>query len=429
MNISAALFTRAKQFMPGGVNSPVRSFNGVGGEPIFIKQGTGAYLYGVDGERYIDYVGSWGPLILGHAHPAVVSAAQSAVANGMSFGAPTVVELEMAELISKLIPSVEMIRMVNSGTEATMSAIRLARGFTGRNKILKFIGCYHGHADSLLVKAGSGLLTLGIPSCPGVPLDFAQYTLTAHFNDLNAVEHIFTEFGQDIAAIIVEPVACNMNCVLPAPEFLPGLRAICDRYRSVLIFDEVITGFRVGLGGAQAYYGIKPDLTTLGKIIGGGMPVGAYGGARAIMEHLAPIGSVYQAGTLSGNPVAMSAGLATLKVLQTEGLFSELEYKTRTLIDGLRERALAAKIPLQCVQIESIFGLFFTDNGIADIHNFQQVATCDVERFKRFFHGMLAQGIYLAPSAFEAGFVSLAHTNEDIQQTLDAAEKVFAEQM
>lgn len=427
MHLSDNLFAKAKQFMPGGVNSPVRSFNGVGGNPIFIKQGAGSHLYSVDGERYIDYVGSWGPLILGHAHPAVVLAAQNAIANGMSFGAPTAVEVEMAELISTLIPSVEMVRMVNSGTEATMSAIRLARGFTGRNKILKFIGCYHGHADSLLVKAGSGLLTFGIPSCPGVPADFVRDTLTAHFNDINGVEQIFSEFGQDIAAIIVEPVACNMNCVLPTPEFLTALRTICDRYRSVLIFDEVITGFRVALGGAQAYYGVKPDLTTLGKIIGGGMPVGAYGGARAIMEHLAPIGSVYQAGTLSGNPVAMSAGLATLKVLQEDGFYSELEHKTRTLINGLMERASAANIPLRCSQIASIFGLFFTESDIADIHDFQQVAACDIELFKRFFHGMLAEGVYLAPSAFEAGFVSLAHTDEDICQTLDAAEKVFGE--
>ena len=426
MSKSQELFQRAQRVIPGGVNSPVRAFRGVGGEPLFIHRGDGPYIFDEDGKRYIDYVGSWGPLLLGHAHPEVLDAVHNACQNGLSFGAPTAIEVEMAEKITQLMPAIEMVRMVNSGTEATLTAIRLARAYTGRQKILKFDGCYHGHSDSLLVKAGSGVLTLGIPDSPGVPTDLAQHTLNATYNNLTEVEQIFTEYGPQIAAIIIEPIACNMNCVLPKRGFLQGLRKICDQYQSLLIFDEVITGFRVGFGGAQALYGVTPDLTTLGKIIGGGMPVGAFGGKRKIMEQLAPLGSVYQAGTLSGNPVAMAAGLANLKILQKQSsCYDKLATITAQLVTGLQERAKAANIPLFAQYATGLFGLFFTT---ADhISSYDDVKKCDVARFKKFFHGMLNEGIYLAPSAFEVGFISLVHTEKNIRTTLDAAEKVFSQ--
>lgn len=422
--MESTLFTRAKKTIPGGVNSPVRAFNGVGGEPIFIKSGKGAYVTAADGKEYIDYVGSWGPLILGHAHPAVIAAVEKTIKDGLSFGAPTQLEIELAELVCECVPSMEMVRMVNSGTEATMTAIRLARGYTGRDKILKFNGCYHGHADSLLVKAGSGLLTLGIPSSKGVPTDFTQHTLVAEFNDIESVKEIFARYGSEIAAIIVEPVPCNMNCILPEPEFLQGLRDLCDVHESVLIFDEVITGFRLGLSGAQGLYKIKPDLTCLGKIIGGGMPVGAFGGSRKIMEKMAPLGPVYQAGTLSGNPVAMSAGLATIKILQKQNPYAVLAAKTTALCAGMLARAKKANIALQINHLESLFGLFFTME--TSVTSYAQVANCNIERFKKFYHGMLNEGIYLAPSAFEAGFISTAHGDFEIEATLVAAEKVFS---
>ncbi|RKZ42175.1 MAG: glutamate-1-semialdehyde-2,1-aminomutase [Gammaproteobacteria bacterium] len=417
-------FIAAQQYIPGGVNSPVRAFKGVGGDPIFIQRAKGAYLYDTDNKRYIDYVASWGPMIAGHAHPKIVKAVQDTAANGLSFGAPTVIETRLAEKICELIPSIELVRMVNSGTEATMSAIRLARGYTGRDKILKFTGCYHGHADSLLVKAGSGVLTLGLPNSPGVPASLAEHTLSLTYNNLEEVKTVFAEIGVEIAAIIVEPVAGNMNCIPPVPGFLEGLREICDKYGSVLIFDEVMTGFRVALGGAQSYYNVKPDLTTLGKVIGGGMPVGAFGGKRDIMEQIAPLGPVYQAGTLSGNPVAMAAGLATLEIISEPHFYPELSSKTEQFITNLLALANAANIPTTGVSIGGMFGLFFT--GDDKIENFAQVSICDVERFKKFFHGMLEKGIYLAPSAFEAGFVSSAHSQEDMEATLNAAEAVFA---
>lgn len=423
MHDSKTLYAQAKKTIPGGVNSPVRAFNGVGGDPIFIKNGNGAYITAEDGKEYIDYVGSWGPLILGHANPMVLDAVQKTMRDGLSFGAPTKLEIELAELVCECVPSMEMVRMVSSGTEATMTAIRLARGYTGRDKILKFNGCYHGHADCLLVKAGSGLLTLGIPSSKGVPNDFTKHTLTAEFNDLESVKNIFQQYGAEIAAIIVEPVPCNMNCILPEAGFLQGLRQLCDDYESLLIFDEVITGFRLGLSGAQGFYDIKPDLTCLGKILGGGMPVGAFGGRKEIMECMAPLGPVYQAGTLSGNPVAMSAGLATIRLLKKENPYAALAEKTKVLTTGLLAHATKANIPLRINQIESIFGLFFTSEN--NITSYSQVANCDIERFKRFYHGMLDEGIYLAPSAFEAGFISTAHGNFEIESTLNAAEKVF----
>lgn len=416
-------FTEAQQYIPGGVNSPVRAFKGVGGEPIFIERAQGAYLYDTQDRRYIDYVGSWGPMILGHAHPKVVKAVQNRAAQGLSFGAPTLIETQMAKKICELLPSIEKVRMVNSGTEATMSAIRLARGYTGRDKIIKFNGCYHGHADSLLVKAGSGVLTLGLPNSPGVPAALAEHTLTLEYNDLESVQRVFAEMGSNLAGVIVEPVAGNMNCVLPVPGFLEGLRALCDRYGSVLIFDEVMTGFRVALGGAQAYYRVKPDLTTLGKVIGGGLPVGAFGGKRDIMQHLAPLGPVYQAGTLSGNPIAMTAGLTTLEMISEPSFFVELSVKTENFVTDLLDRARIAQIPMTGVAIGGMFGFFFT--SAPKVENFDQVSACDVERFKKFFHGMLEHGIYLAPSAFEAGFISSAHTQEDIEATLHAAEEVF----
>ena len=423
MTRSEHLFAEAQQHIPGGVNSPVRAFRGVGGTPIFFKRGAGAWLYDEDNHRYIDYVGSWGPMIAGHAHPAVVRAVQDAAANGLSFGAPTAIETVMARRIQELVPSMELVRMCNSGTEATMSAIRLARGCTGRDKIVKFEGCYHGHSDSLLVKAGSGALTLGVPTSPGVPAALAAQTVTLTYNDLGQVQQAFAEIGADIAGVIVEPVAGNMNCIPPAPGFLHGLRELCDQYGSVLIFDEVMTGFRVAPGGAQELYQVKPDLTTLGKIIGGGMPVGAFGGRRAIMERLAPLGPIYQAGTLSGNPVAMAAGLATLELIAAPGFHADLAAKTGQLCEGLMAAARAAGIPLTANHVGGMFGIFFTSETVT---TYAQAVVCDVERFKAFFHGMLAEGVYLAPSAFEAGFMSSAHSEEDIEATLAAARKVFA---
>ncbi len=424
MNRSHELFIRAQQRIPGGVNSPVRAFHGVGGEPLFFKRGEGAYLIDEDGKRYIDYVASWGPLIVGHAHPSVVKAVQDAAAQSLGFGAPTAIEVEMAEKICALVPSIEMVRLVSSGTEATMTALRLARGYTGRDKIVKFEGCYHGHSDSLLIKAGSGALTLGVPTSPGVPAALAQHTLTLDYNDLDQVRAAFKQHGKDIACIIVEPVAGNMNCVPPAPGFLQGLRELCDEYGSVLIFDEVMTGFRVALGGAQQVYGVRPDLTTLGKVIGGGLPVAAFGGRRDIMHKIAPLGPVYQAGTLSGNPVALAAGLATLKLIEQPEFFTRLTATTQRFTAGMAQRAKQANIPFATNQVGGMFGLFFTD--APRVENFAQVMACNVERFRKFFHGMLEQGVYLAPSAFEAGFVSSAHGDQEINATLAAAEKVFA---
>lgn len=424
MTLSEQLFERAQLTIPGGVNSPVRAFKSVGGTPIFIDRADGAYLYDVDGKRYIDYVGSWGPMLLGHNHPSIREAVIKAAEKGLSFGAPCPAEIDMAELVSHLVPSMEMLRMVSSGTEATMSAIRLARGYTGRNTIVKFEGCYHGHADSLLVKAGSGALTLGVPNSPGVPADFAKYTLTSEFNNLAQLQALFAEHGSDIACIIVEPVAGNMNCIPPQAGFLQGLRDLCDQYGSVLIFDEVMTGFRVALGGAQAYYGVKPDLTTLGKIIGGGMPVGAFGGKKAIMQHIAPLGPVYQAGTLSGNPIAMAAGLAALTAISQPGVYDALTQKTTTLLQGLTQAAAAAGVPFCTNQVGGMFGLFFTDQ--AEVSSYQQATKCNIDAFKRFFHLMLQQGVYLAPSAYEAGFLSLAHSDADLAATIDAAKRSFA---
>ncbi len=417
------LFSEAKKFIPGGVNSPVRSFSGVGGTPVYFDHAQGAYVFDSENKRYIDYVGSWGPMILGHAHPEVIAAVIQSAEKGLSFGAPTAIETQMAAKICALLPSIELVRMVSSGTEATMSALRLARGYTGRDKIVKFEGCYHGHSDSLLVKAGSGALTLGVPSSPGVPAALAAETITLSYNDIDAVRQTFAELGEQIACIIVEPVAGNMNCIPPEPGFLVSLREVCDQYGSVLIFDEVMTGFRVDLHGAQGLYGITPDLTTLGKVIGGGMPVGAFGGKRAIMEYLAPLGPVYQAGTLSGNPVAMAAGLATLELISVPGFYVELTAKTSRLLHGLQLAADAAGIGFTSNQVGGMFGLFFTDQ--TPVSRFSQVLACDQERFKRFFHAMLGQGIYLAPSAFEAGFVSQAHSEADIAATISAAATVF----
>ena len=423
MSRSHDLFTRAQTHIPGGVNSPVRAFKGVGGDPVFFKKAKGAYVYDEDGQRYIDYVGSWGPMIVGHSHPEVLQAVQTVMQDGLSFGAPTELEIQMADRVCELVPSMDMVRMVSSGTEATMSAIRLARGFTGRDKIVKFEGCYHGHADSLLVKAGSGALTLGVPTSPGVPATLAEYTLTLNYNDSEQVKEVFAEIGGEIACIIVEPVAGNMNCVPPLPGFLDTLREVCDQSGAVLILDEVMTGFRVALGGAQQHYNIKPDLTTLGKVIGGGMPVGAFGGKREIMEYIAPLGPVYQAGTLSGNPVAMAAGLKTLELISQPGFYEALTEKTSMLLKGLESQAQAAGIPLTTNQVGGMFGVFFSDEK--QISNFAQVSACDVERFKVFFHGMLDKGVYLAPSAFEAGFVSSSHSDADIEATLQAAGEVF----
>jgi len=425
MTHSHDLFIDAQRHIPGGVNSPVRAFRSVGGDPVFFKRGEGAYLIDEDDRRYVDYVGSWGPMVLGHAHPSVVRAVQKTAAHGLSFGAPTVIETAMAEKVCELVPSIEKVRMVSSGTEATMSAIRLARGFTGRDKIIKFEGCYHGHADSLLVKAGSGALTLGIPTSPGVPADLAQHTITLTYNDPDQVREAFGELGGQIAAVIVEPVAGNMNCVPPVTGFLDALRQVCDEHGTLLIFDEVMTGFRVALGGAQEVYGVRPDLTTLGKVIGGGMPVGAFGGRADVMDHIAPLGPVYQAGTLSGNPVAMAAGLTTLEFISQPGFHSRLTATTERLTQGLRERAEAAGVPMTTHHVGGMFGFFFTDEET--VTTFAQVTACDQERFRRFFHGMLRGGVYLAPSPFEAGFVSSAHDETAIGQTLAAAEKVLAE--
>lgn len=419
------LFSEAKSVIPGGVNSPVRSFSAVGGIPVFIDYAKGAYVIDSLGKRYIDYVGSWGPMILGHAHPEVISTVKNIAEKGLSFGAPTEIETQLAQRVCELIPSINLVRMVSSGTEATMSAIRLARGYTGRDKIVKFEGCYHGHSDSLLVKAGSGALTLGVPSSPGVSIAVAENTITLPYNDNEAVRTLFGEIGEQIACIIVEPVAGNMNCIPPVPGFLETLRELCDQYQSVLIFDEVMTGFRVALSGAQGLYGVKPDLTTLGKILGGGMPVGAFGGDRKIMEYLAPLGPVYQAGTLSGNPVAMAAGLKTLDLIMAPGFHKELGAKTKKLMTGISDSAKKAGIALTTNCVGGMFGLFFSNEE--KITRFSQVMDCDQDLFKRFFHMMLEEGVYLAPSAFEAGFVSAAHTDEILEQTVAITEQVFAQ--
>ena len=420
---SKKLYREALTFMPGGVNSPVRAFNGVGGTPLFIEKADGAYIYDVDEKAYIDYVGSWGPMILGHNDPDVAEAVINAVRKGLSYGAPTEIETKMANLVTQLMPSIEMLRMVNSGTEATMSAIRLARGYTGRDKIIKFEGCYHGHADYLLVKAGSGALTFGHPTSPGVPQDFVKHTLVCDYNDLESVKKQFEQFPDQIAAIIIEPVAGNMNCVPAKKSFLQGLRSLCDNYGALLIIDEVMTGFRVALGGAQEYYDIIPDLTCLGKIIGGGMPVGAFGGRAEIMQQLAPIGPIYQAGTLSGNPVAMAAGYTTLKKLMDVGIYQELEEKTVTLVNGLFSEAKRFNVPFVVNHAGGMFGFFFTT--ALEVSSYKDVMNCDIELFKKFYHHMLAEGIYFAPSAFEAGFMSLMHTDKEINHTIDAASRFF----
>ncbi|KTC65146.1 glutamate-1-semialdehyde-2,1-aminomutase (plasmid) [Legionella adelaidensis] len=425
MTTSHLLFQEAKNIIPGGVNSPVRAFKGVGGEPIFFSRGEGAYLIDADEKTYIDYVGSWGPLILGHCHPAVINAVSVALHNGMSFGAPTALEIELAKKIIQLMPAVEKVRMVNSGTEATMTAIRLARGFTKKNKIIKFNGCYHGHSDGLLVKAGSGVLTLGIPSTPGIPPSITEHTLVADFNDLSHVEALFEKYKEDIAAIIIEPIAGNMGFVLPKNGFLQALRDLCTQHQSLLIFDEVMTGFRVGLGGAQEYYKVTPDLTTLGKVIGGGMPVGAIGGKAEIMSFLAPEGPVYQAGTLSGNPLAMAAGLATLKEIEKPGFYTKLGETSDALVQSLADVAEKLGIPFWAKSLGGMFGFCFTNQD--EIRGYADVAASDEALFKAFYHGMLAQGIYFAPSLFEAGFVSSAHGNKEIEKTQEAAEKVLTQ--
>lgn len=425
MTLSEDLFEQAREIIPGGVSSPVRAFKAVGGSPLFFKEGIGPYLVDVDDKRYIDYVGSWGPLILGHRHPAVVAAIKETLDTGVSFGAPIEAELKLAHKIIKHMPSIEMVRMVNSGTEATMTAIRLARGFTKRDKIIKFVGCYHGHSDSLLVKAGSGALTHGVPSSPGVPDSVVKHTLTADFNDLEQVEALFKQHKEDIAAVIVEPIAGNMGFILPQPGFLSGLRSLCDRYQSLLIFDEVMTGFRVALGGAQKVYDIKPDLTTLGKIIGGGLPVGALGGRAEVMSCLSPLGPVYQAGTLSGNPLAMAAGYATLSEIEKEGFYEQLSNKTDLLINGLMHIANYYKVPFKASSLGGMFGFCFTEKE--QLVNYKDVAASDESLFKRFFHDMLQKGIYLAPSLFEAGFVSSEHQSDEINQTLVAVESFFAQ--
>ena len=424
MQKSTSLFARAKQHIPGGVNSPVRAFKAVGGTPPFISKADGPYIFDVDGKRYIDYVQSWGPMVLGHNNPKIRQAVIDAAANGLSFGAPTEAEVIMAEKVSELVPSMQVLRIVNSGTEATMSAIRLARGFTSRDKILKFEGCYHGHADALLVKAGSGALTFGVPSSPGIPADFAKHTLTMEYNNLESVANAFKQHPEDIACIIVEPVAGNMNCIPPVDGFLQGLRDICDQYGALLIFDEVMTGFRVARGGAQEKYNIKPDLTCLGKVIGGGMPVGAFGGKAEIMRHISPDGPVYQAGTLSGNPVAMAAGLASLAEIETVGLYEQLTKTTKTLAEGFKTLANKHGIPMSVNYVGSMFGLFFTD--VERVTNYQQAISCNTEQFNHFYHGMLENGVYLAPASYEAGFVSAAHSDEIVQQTLAIADKVLA---
>lgn len=424
MSQSETLFDRAQKVIPGGVNSPVRAFKGVGGTPLFIARAEQAYLFDADGKRYIDYVGSWGPMIAGHSNPEIIAAVQEAIGRGLSYGAPTAIEVDMAERIGEIMPSIEMVRMVNSGTEATMSAIRLARGYTGRDNIVKFEGGYHGHGDSLLVKAGSGALTFGEPNSPGVPADLAKHTLTLDYNNSEQVRELFAAQGDSIACIIVEPVSGNMNCIPPVPGFLETLSEVCDEHGALLIFDEVMTGFRVAFGGAQEVYNIKPDLTTLGKIIGGGMPVGAFGGRRDVMERLAPTGPIYQAGTLSGNPIAMTAGLKTLEIISRDGFYEDLERKSARMVEGMLEVAKANNIALSSNRVGAMFGLFFTEEP--KVTNYQQVTACNIDRFNRFFHGMLDHGVNLAPSAYEAGFVSAAHTDQDIDETLEAANKVFA---
>jgi glutamate-1-semialdehyde 2,1-aminomutase len=425
MTRSHDLFVAAQRHIPGGVNSPVRAFRSVGGDPIFFESAAGAYVTDAEGKQYIDYVGSWGPMILGHAHPGVIAAVVERAAKGLSFGAPTELETLMADKVCELVPSMDLVRMVSSGTEATMSALRLARGFTGRDKVVKFEGCYHGHVDSLLVKAGSGMLTLGEPSSPGVPAALAELTITLRYNDLDQVRDTFSRIGNEIACIIVEPVAGNMNCIPPVPGFLEGLREVCDQHGTVLIFDEVMTGFRVGPGGAQGHYGITPDLTALGKVIGGGMPVGAFGGKREIMEKISPLGPVYQAGTLSGNPIAMTAGLKTLELISAPGFYETLAERTQALTNGMVERATAAGVPLSTNRAGAMFGLFFTADG--PVTNYEQATACDQAQFNAFFHKMLERGVYLAPSAFEAGFVSAAHGDAEIEATLEAAAGAFAE--
>jgi len=424
MSKSEQLFAAAQKHIPGGVNSPVRAFKGVGGTPVFIKRATGAYIYDEDDKQYIDYIGSWGPMLFGHNYPPVIEAVREALNYGLSFGAPTAIETEMADLICETVPSMDLVRMVSSGTEATMSAIRLARGYTGRDKIVKFEGCYHGHSDSLLVKAGSGALTLGEPNSPGVPAALAEHTITLNFNDIDSVKQAFAEVGEQVACIIVEPIAGNMNCIPPVPGFLEGLREVCDQYGTVLIFDEVMTGFRVARGGAQELYGVNADLITLGKIIGGGMPVGAFGGKREIMEQIAPLGPVYQAGTLSGNPLAMRAGIAMLTAMKREGLYEELSAKTEYLTEGLKAVALKNGISVATAAVGGMFGLFFTDKE--SVNSFAEATTCDLEAFKKFFHLMLDEGVYLAPSAYEAGFLSAAHTEADLDATIAAADRAFS---
>jgi len=418
------LFEKSQQLIPGGVNSPVRAFRSVGGTPVFFKKGLGSKLWDVDGKEYIDYINSWGPMILGHAHPEVIKAVQEVAANSLSFGAPTGLELEIAELINKLVPSMEQVRLVSSGTEATMSAIRVARGFTKRNKIVKFEGCYHGHSDALLVKAGSGLLTFGEPSSAGVPPEVAAHTLTLEYNNVAQLQELFAKVGDEIACVIIEPVVGNMNLVVPHMEFLQTLRALCTQHGAVLIFDEVMTGFRVHLGGAQALYDIKPDMTTLGKVIGGGLPVGAFGGRKDIMQCLAPLGAVYQAGTLSGNPVAVTAGLATLKQIQAPGFHDKLTAQTKKLVDGLVAAAKQAGVVFSAQNVGGMFGLYFSERCP---NSFAEVMLTDKEKFNKFFHLMLDAGIYFGPSAFEAGFVSIAHSDADIAFTIAAAEKAFAQ--
>jgi len=421
---SHALFDRAKRLLPGGVNSPVRAFKSVGGEPFFAKRAEGAFLIDVDGNRYVDYVGSWGPMIAGHAHPAVLDAVARTMRDGLSFGVPNALEVTMAETLTRLVPSCEMVRMVNSGTEATLSAVRLARGATGRGRIVKFEGCYHGHGDSFLVKAGSGMLTLGVPDSPGVPKALADLTSTLPYNDFDAASTLFAARGEEIAALIVEPIVGNANCILPRDGYLQHLRDLCTRHGAILIFDEVMTGFRVALGGAQARYGITPDLSTFGKIIGGGMPVGAYGGRADLMQQIAPSGPIYQAGTLSGNPVAMAAGLATLELIQAPGFHEALERRTHELCDGFEQAAREAGVPLTTNRSCAMFGLFFTDK---QVETFADATACDVAAFRRFFHGMLKRGVYLAPSAYEAGFLSSAHGDAEIAHTLEAAREAFRE--
>lgn len=423
MTSSEQLFETARHRIPGGVNSPVRAFKAVGGTPKFIDHASGPYLFDVEGKKYIDYVLSWGPMLLGHAHPDVIATVTAQLQKGLSFGAPTEIETQLAEKLCSIMPGMDMVRMVNSGTEATMSAIRLARGYTNRDKIIKFEGCYHGHSDSLLIKAGSGALTMGVPSSPGVPAALAEHTITLSYNDIDGVRAAFAEYGEQVACIIVEPVAGNMNCVPPIPGFLECLRECCDQSGAVFIIDEVMTGFRLGLQGAQGYYGVNADITCLGKVIGGGMPVAAFGGKREIMEYIAPSGPVYQAGTLSGNPIAMAAGLCMLKHIEQDGFYEPVFRATDMLINGLRERAKAAGIAMTSNHVGSMFGVFFTE--AEHITNYQQVTACDTDRFNRFFHGMLEGGVYLAPASYEAGFLSSAHSDADIAETLDIAEHVF----